>query len=120
MVAGDRDWTAQGISYTSENANRETPEAIDSTNMFEDDSSDPDWMSDVSSSADGDPDDFPLDKRLQEPTEYFQELDSLESQVFENSMFQFYTVNFTRNFSIQLLSFGRMEQCTNPSTAIFI
>jgi hypothetical protein len=99
-MASDRDWATEATSHTSENTNVDTHEAIDSINMFNDDSSDPDWMSDVSSSADGDSDDYPLNKRLQEPTEYFQELDSLESQVFENSMFQFYTVTFTRSICI--------------------
>jgi len=99
-MASDRDWTTQGTPRTSENASIDTHEAINSIKMFNDDSSDPDWMSDVSSSVEDDSDGYPLSKRLQEPTEYFQELDSLESQVFDNSVFQFYTVTFTRNFSI--------------------
>jgi hypothetical protein len=82
-----------------ENADRNTHEAVDSINISDDDFSDPGWMSDVSSSADDDSDNYPLDRRLQEPTEYFQELDSLETQIFENSMFQFHIVSFTRNFS---------------------
>lgn len=99
-MASYRDQTTRGASHPSENADTDMHEAVDSINMFDDDFSDPDWMSDALSSADDDSDDCPLDQRLQEPTGYFQELDSLETNVFGNSMFQFYIVNFTKNFSI--------------------
>lgn len=73
--------------HTSENDNRDRVEAIENINVFDDNSSNLDWTSEASSLADSDSEDYPLDERPQQPTEYFQELDSLESKVFENTMF---------------------------------
>jgi hypothetical protein len=119
-MAENRDWATRGSLHTSENENRDRIEATENINVFDDYSSNPDWTSEASSSADSDLEDYPLDERLQKPTEYFQELDSLESKVFENSMFQFYTVILENNLSIQMLNVGRMEQRTNRPTATFI
>lgn len=55
-------------------------------------SDDTDWSSEASSYGDSDSEDHFLDERLRQPTKYFQELNSLESKVVENSMLQFYTV----------------------------
>jgi hypothetical protein len=62
-------------------------------NVFDDTLSDSDATSELSLEEDSDSEDHPIDERLRQPTRYFQELDSLESKVFENSMFQFYMVN---------------------------
>ena len=119
-MAENHDWTNREGLYTSENDNRDRVEAIENINVFDDNSSNPNWTSEASSSADGDLEDCPLDRRLQQPNEYFQELDSLESKMLGNSMFQFYTVSLQNNLSIQMLNVGRMEQCTNRLTAAFI
>lgn len=81
-----------GNMHTQENERGDKIRDMDNINLFDDDSSDPDWMSEASSSADSDSEECPIDPRLQEPVNYFQELDGLESLVFENSMFQFYMV----------------------------
>lgn len=60
--------------------------------MFDNYSDDTDWSSEASSYGDSDSEDYFLDERLRQPTKYFQELNSLESKVVENSMLQFYTV----------------------------
>jgi hypothetical protein len=91
-MAENRDWATRDSLRTSETDNRDITEAIEDTDIFDDNSSNPDWISEASSSADSDPEGYPFDERLRQPTKYFQELDSLESKVFENSMIQFYTV----------------------------
>lgn len=83
----------EGLS-TSGPRNRDRFEALGNINSMDGNSGDPDWSSDSSLPPDSDSeDDGLLDERLQHPTEYFRELDSLESLIFGNSMFQFYTVN---------------------------
>lgn len=92
-MTDDRDSTAGDSLHSLETGKRANFEAVENTSALEDDSSDPDWTSETFSSTDSDSEDYPLDKRLQQPTEYFQELDSLGSVVCENSMLQFHTVN---------------------------
>ncbi len=86
------DWTTQNTPSGSNNINEGSLEAMDSFSIHDHNDSDSDSVSDMTSSEDGDLDDYPLNERLQIPTEYFKRLDSLESQVLENSMIQFYTV----------------------------
>jgi hypothetical protein len=91
-MAEDPYLTTGGSSQNLDRDNTEGFESTENINVIDDNSSDLDWVSDASSLTDGDLEDYPFDERLQKPTEYFQELDCLESKVFENSMFQYYTV----------------------------
>jgi hypothetical protein len=94
-MAGIPDRTTEDGLHVSEKANRDMLEAIENIDVFDDNSSDQDWTPEASSPADtsdSESEDHPLDERLEQPTKYFQDLDSLESKVFENSMFEFYTV----------------------------
>lgn len=84
-----------GDMYAQENERGDEIGNMDNINLSDDNSSDPGWVSEASSSADSVSEDCPMNERLQDPTKYFQELDRLESLVLGNSMFQFYMVRYS-------------------------
>jgi len=102
-----------------EDGNRDKFESIENIDEFEDDSSNAESTSEASSLADTDSEDNPIDARLWRPTEYFQELNSLESKVLHNSMVRFYTVIPDHNLSIQMLNTGRREASTSSLMVTF-
>lgn len=86
-------------------------------NMFDVYCSDQDWTSDASQCADSDLDEDAVDKRLYQPVQYFQELESLALRVVHNSQLSLYKVHIQTHVSHSSkgTKLGRMTLSANLS-----